>query len=214
MGSGIEFADHRDYVPGDDLRYLDWSMYARHGDLMLKRFQEEDDLHVYLLVDCSRSMALGQPSKFDYARQIAAALAYIALADLDRVSVIAYAGTIVDTFPLARGKQRILSVLQFLQRMAAAGSETNLAGAASALVHQAAPAGLVVVVSDLFDPAGFQRGLDLLRHHRFEPSLVQVYDAQERSPPCAVMSSCMTWNSALQESDRQPAEPGAVSPGV
>src|SRR3954469_13128411 len=82
LGGGIEFADHRHYTPGDDFRYLDWNVFARHGELLLKRFQEEEDLHVYILLDVSRSMAFGAPSKFDYARQVAAALAYIALADL------------------------------------------------------------------------------------------------------------------------------------
>ena len=78
-GGGIEFADHREYIHGDDLRYLDWNVYARHGDLLLKRFQEEEDLHVYILLDCSRSMdsTLTEPGlavdKFVFARQIAAA---------------------------------------------------------------------------------------------------------------------------------------------
>ena len=79
LGGGIEFADHRDYTPGDDFRYLDWNVYARHGELLLKRFQEEEDLlHVYFLIDCSRSMGFGSPCKFDLARQLAAALADIA----------------------------------------------------------------------------------------------------------------------------------------
>ena len=104
LGGGIEFADHREYTPGDDFRYLDWNVFARHDELLLKRFQEEEDLHVYLLLDCSRSMAFGDPPKFDYARQVAAALGYIALADLDRVAVVAFAGDIVADFPLTRGK--------------------------------------------------------------------------------------------------------------
>src|ERR1700755_2431002 len=95
MGGGIEFADHREYAPGDDFRYLDWNVYARHDELLLKRFQEEEDLHVYILLDCSRSMGFGPPAKFDFARQVAAALAYIALADLDRVAIVAFAGDIV-----------------------------------------------------------------------------------------------------------------------
>src|SRR5438093_5502081 len=115
FGSGIEFADHREYTAGDDLRYLDWNVYARHGDLLLKRFQEEEDLHVYFLLDCSRSMAFGKPCKFDLARQVTAALAYIALADLDRVAVVAYANDILMDFPLMRGKARILSLLKFLE---------------------------------------------------------------------------------------------------
>jgi len=110
MGGGIEFADHRDYTPGDDLRYLDWNVFARLGEPLLKRFQEEEDLHVYLFLDCSRSMGFGDPSKFDYARQITAALAYIGLADLDRVSVSSFAGDLLDSFPLTRGKERILTL--------------------------------------------------------------------------------------------------------
>ena len=104
MGGGIEFADHREYSPGDDLRYLDWNVFARHDELLLKRFQEEEDLHVYIFLDLSRSMEFGQPSKFDLARQLAAALAYIALADLDRVAVLAFSEGIVQEFPLTRGK--------------------------------------------------------------------------------------------------------------
>ena len=121
LGGGIEFADHREYTPGDDFRYLDWNVFARHGELLLKRFQEEEDLHVYLLLDCSRSMAFGDPPKFDYARQVAAALGYIALADLDRVAVVAFAGDIVADFPLTRGKARILSLAQVPGGARAAG---------------------------------------------------------------------------------------------
>src|ERR671936_2363005 len=98
MGGGIEFADHREYTPGDDFRYLDWNLYARHDELLLKRFQEEEDLHVYFFLDCSRSMGFGRPVKFDFARQVAAALAYIALADLDRIAVTAFADDIVLDF--------------------------------------------------------------------------------------------------------------------
>src|SRR2546429_5774365 len=119
LGSGIEFADHREYTPGDDFRYLDWNLYARHEELLLKRFQEEEDLHVYLLLDCSRSMAYGEPAKFDFARQVTAALAYIALADLDRVAVVAFAADLVADFPLTRGKGRILSLLKFLENLPA-----------------------------------------------------------------------------------------------
>src|SRR3954452_8744571 len=127
LGGGIEFADHRDYTPGDDFRYLDWNVYARHDELLLKRFQEEEDLHVYVLIDCSRSMGFGTPVKFDLARQVAAALAYIALADLDRVAIVAFAGDILADFPLTRGKARILSLLKFLDGLKTQGSLTDLA---------------------------------------------------------------------------------------
>jgi uncharacterized protein (DUF58 family) len=182
LGGGIEFADHREYTPGDDFRYLDWNVYARHDELLLKRFQEEEDLHVYILLDASRSMAFGTPPKFDYARQVAAALAYIALADLDRVAVVAFAGDIVADFPLTRGKARILSLLKFFEALPSDGSVTDLARVAKGFVHRTQRRGLAVVVSDLYDPAGFERGLDLLRHHRYEPHLVQIYDRQEADP--------------------------------
>src|SRR5579872_2669433 len=126
LGGGIEFADHRQYTPGDDFRYLDWNLYARHESLLLKRFQEEEDLHVYFLLDCSRSMAFGAPPKFDFARQVAAALAYIALADLDRIAVVGFANDILADFPLTRGKGRILALLKFLEALTPSGEDTCL----------------------------------------------------------------------------------------
>ena len=182
LGGGIEFADHREYTAGDDFRYLDWNVYARHDQLLLKRFQEEEDLHVYLLVDCSRSMNFGNPSKFDVARQVAAALAYIALADLDRVAVLAFADSIVAEYPLARGKDRILSLLKFLEELKPQAAPTDLARVANSFVHRTQRRGLAVVVSDLYDPGGFERGLDLLRHRRYEPQVVQIFDRSEAEP--------------------------------
>src|SRR3984957_5526757 len=182
LGGGIEFADHREYTPGDDFRYLDWNVFARHDELLLKRFQEEEDLHVYILLDSSRSMAYGDPVKFDYARQVAAALAYIALADLDRVAVVAFAGDVVADFPLTRGKARILGLLKFLEGLEPQGTATDLERMARNVVHRGQRRGLAVVVSDLFDPNGFARGLDLLRHHRYEPHVVQLYDRREAEP--------------------------------
>lgn len=182
LGGGIEFADHRGYTPGDDFRYIDWNLFARHDELLLKRFQEEEDLHVYIFLDCSRSMAFGRPPKFDLARRVAAALAYIALADLDRAAIVAYAGEIVDEFPLTRGKNRILSLLKFLENVPSQGTATNLARVARGFVNRGQRQGLAVVISDLYDPDSFETGLDLLRHRRYEPHLVQIYDQQEAEP--------------------------------
>jgi uncharacterized protein (DUF58 family) len=182
LGGGIEFADHREYTPGDDFRYLDWNLYARHDELLLKRFQEEEDLHVYLLLDCSRSMNFGSPSKFDFARQVTAALAYIALADLDRIAVVAFADDIIADFPLTRGKGRILALLHFLENLQPQGADTNLARVVSGFVHRNQRRGLAIVVSDLYDANGFERGLDLLRHRRYEPHIVQIYDRREANP--------------------------------
>jgi uncharacterized protein (DUF58 family) len=180
LGGGIEFSDHRQYAPGDDFRLLDWNVFARHNELLLKRFQEEEDLHVYFLLDCSRSMGFG--TKFDLARQVTAALAYIALADLDRVAILAYSDKIVGEIPLTRGKSRVLSLLSFLEKLQTTGSDTDLARVVSGFIHRPQRRGLVVVVSDFFDPRGFEPALDQLRHRKYEPHLVQVYDQREAEP--------------------------------
>lgn len=183
MGGGIEFADHREYIAGDDLRYLDWNIYARHGDLLLKRFQEEQDLHVYLFVDCSRSMAFGDPlAKFDFARQVCAALAYIALADLDRISVVAFSEKIIEVLPLMRGKNNVLSLLRFLEKLETTGGDTDLATVASNFLVRTQRTGLAIVISDFFDRRGFQQGIDLLRHRNYEPHLIQIHDPRDAQP--------------------------------
>ena len=182
LGGGIEFADHREYTPGDDFRYLDWNVFARFDELLLKRFQEEEDLHVYILLDCSKSMAIGNPPKFDLARLVAASLAYIALADLDRVAIHAIAEGVVAEFPLTRGKARILPLLKFLENLNPTGSFTDLARSAREVNHRASRRGLAIVISDLFDPNGFERGLDALRDQRHEPHVVQIYDREEAEP--------------------------------
>lgn len=183
LGSGIEFADHREYNQGDDFRYLDWNLFARHDQLLLKRFQEEEDLHVYFLLDCSRSMAFGETPKFDFARQVTAALAYIALADLDRISVTAFASDIVADFPLTRGKGRILALLKFLENLSCQGQDTCLERVATGFIHRDQRRGLAVILSDLYDPVGFERGVDLLRQRRYEPRLIHLHDKFEKNPP-------------------------------
>jgi uncharacterized protein (DUF58 family) len=182
MGAGIEFSDHREYTNGDDLRYLDWNIYARYGDLLLKRFQEEQDLYVYILLDCSRSMAFGQPAKFDLARHLAAALAYIALADLDRIAIVAYADSVLTEFPVTRGKARILPIMRFLENTPTTGRDTNLGRAVQGLLHRGSRNGLVIVLSDLFDEHGFQRGLDQLRYRKFDAHVIQLHDPKEADP--------------------------------
>lgn len=182
LGSGIEFSDHREYSPGDDFRYLDWNVYARHGDLLLKRFQEEQDLHVYFMLDCSRSMGFGDPVKFDLARQLVAALAYIALADLDRITVLAFSEDVINEFPLTRGKARIVPLMRFLEAQELTGSDTVLSRSVQGLLHRTRRVGMAVVVSDLFDESGFQTGLDQLRYRRFDGHVLQLHAEQEAEP--------------------------------
>ncbi len=185
MGQGIEFSEHREYQPGDDLRYLDWNAYARHGDLLLKRFHEERDLHVCVMLDCSRSMAFGSPPRFDFGRQLAAALAYIALSDQDRISIVGFADGILAELPASRGKSSILSVMKFLEQLETTGTDTNLGRAVHSLLSRGSGPGLVVVISDLFDEHGFQTGLDQLRYRRFDTHVLQLYDPLEAAPNLA-----------------------------
>jgi uncharacterized protein (DUF58 family) len=176
-GSGVEFADHRDYTHGDDLRYLDWSAYGRLDKLLLRLFEEEEDLHIYLLVDVSASMK----NKLDYALKVAAALAYVGLAKLDRVSIVPFGGEQRDRLPPTRGKGNIFKMFRFLDAVAAAG-ETKLQQSIESFVHQTKRRGIAVVISDFYDARGYEEGLNLLRYHRFEPTVLQIWDAAEAKP--------------------------------
>jgi uncharacterized protein (DUF58 family) len=182
VGSGIEFADHRNYHFGDDLRYLDWNVYARFGSELIRRFEEEKDLHVYFLLDCSKSMSAGSPNKFDYARQVTAALSYIALADLDRICIVAFADKLYQILPTIRGKQHILNLIRFLDSLETVGATTDMAASMKEFIGRKLHTGLVVVIGDFFDPNGFRTGLDILRYRNYEPHIIQVHDKREADP--------------------------------
>ena len=142
-GAGVEFADFREYIPGDDFRYIDWNAYARLGQLLLKMYEEEQDLHVYFLLDTSHSMDTGDPSKLRYGKQLVAALAYIALSNLDRAGISMFAGELVGEIPVARGKSRIMSMLQFLEDANSTGEDTNLVHSIDAFLHRARRRGVI-----------------------------------------------------------------------
>lgn len=177
-GSGIEFADHREYVPGDDFRFIDWGIYQRFGRLLVRLYEEEEDLSIYFLVDCSSSMAFGGAKKFDQARRLTAALAYVGLANLDRVTIVGLADEVVARMPTTRGKARIFKVFQFLRDLEPTG-RTDLGEALRTFVAQHKRRGLAVLVSDLYDPAGFERGINVLRYNKFEPYVLHVVDPNE-----------------------------------
>jgi uncharacterized protein (DUF58 family) len=181
VGSGIEFADHRDYVPGDDLRHLDWNLYGRLERPLVRLFDEDEDLPVYLLVDASASMGLGRPSKLGLARAVAAALAYVALTNLDRVAVYAATDDLGGGLGLVRGKAQIHPLLTLLAGLRPAG-RTDLGAAISGLVQRHRRRGVVVAISDFYDPVGFERALDRLRYGRFEPVVVQITAPDEAAP--------------------------------
>lgn len=182
VGSGIEFADHRKYTRGDDFRYIDWNVYGRIDKLLLRLFEEEEDLHIYILLDVSKSMLIGEPLKLHYAMQVGAALAYIGLANLDRVGIIPFADTLRGRMPPARGKRRIFNVFEFLRGVEAGGT-TDLESCIKSFIHQHKRRGLAVIISDFYDPRGFQEGINSLRYNRFEPFVLQVFDQKEANPP-------------------------------
>jgi uncharacterized protein (DUF58 family) len=180
-GTGLEFADYRQYVAGDDFRHLDWKAYLRLNRLILRLFEEEEDLPIYLFVDSSQSMTYGDPSKFDYARRVAAALCYIGLANLDRVHVIGYSDKVKAELPPQRGKGRIFRVFRFLEELSP-GGETNARESFKAYCTETRRRGLAVIISDFFDVSGFQGGLDILRHFQHDIFVLQISSHEEADP--------------------------------
>lgn len=180
-GSGIEFADHRDYQPGDDFRYLDWSVYQRFDRLLVRLFEEEEDLAIYFIVDSSSSMGFGDAKKLRYAKRVAAALGYVGLANLDRVSIVSTTDKVMDRMPGTRGKARIFKVFRFLRELEPEG-QTDLGDAMKTFVAQNKKKGLAVLISDLYDPQGFEKGINVLRYNKFDPFVVHVVDKEEAKP--------------------------------
>jgi uncharacterized protein (DUF58 family) len=187
-GAGVEFADHREYQPGDDFRYLDWNVYQRFDRLLLRLFEEEEDLAIYFIIDASSSMGFptGEPNakKFRYAKRVAAALAYVGLANLDRVSITSTTDKVLNRMPATRGKARIFKVFRFLKELKPDG-QTNLEDALKSFVAQNKRRGLVVLASDLYDPHGFERGINVLRYNKFDPFVVHIIDREEAKPKLA-----------------------------
>lgn len=196
-GQSVEFADYRTYVHGDDFRYLDWNLYGRLERLFLKLYEEERELPVRIFLDSSESMTFGEPRKFDFARQVAAAVGYVALSGFDRVSVISFPdlGNDPDRDPAsrnaelaARGGLRSVrgkrSTMQFFQNLSAltAGGPANLNEALRRGALEARQAGVAVVLSDFLDPAGYESGLNALIGRGFQIDLVQILAPEELSP--------------------------------
>jgi uncharacterized protein (DUF58 family) len=180
-GSGVEFADHREYQPGDDFRYLDWNVYQRFDRLLVRLYEEEEDLAIYFILDTSSSMKFGDAQKLRYAKKVVAALAYVGLANLDRVSIVTTSDRVMERMPETRGKARIFKAFRFLREVEADGT-TDLGEAMKKFVAQNKRRGLAVLVSDLYDPRGFEKGINVLRYNKFDPFVVHVVDRDEGKP--------------------------------
>ena len=180
-GVSVEFADYRNYTPGDDFRYIDWNAFARLDELLLKLYEEREDLHIYILVDASQSMTYGELPKLIYAKRVAAALAYIGLSNLDRIGITAFNTTDMHRLPTERGKGKIFTVLNFLDQINGTG-ETDMEHAFRNFVHMTKRRGLVVVISDLFDPKGFTAGLNMLKFQKHDLFVIHIIDEKEAEP--------------------------------
>jgi uncharacterized protein (DUF58 family) len=182
-GQSVEFADYRTYASGDDLRQVDWNAYARLERLFLKLFVEEEDVTVHVLVDASRSMDYGEPNKLDAARRAAAALAYLGLASMDRVSV-AFLGD-GDATPMRplRGKRRAMELFAFLSQPRTERL-TGLASAARAYASRMRGSGPLLLISDLMDP-GYLDALRDLAGTRSQLSVLHLLAPDEIEPEVA-----------------------------
>jgi len=186
-GASVEFADFRPYVQGDDFRRIDWNAYAKFENLMLRLFVEEQELAVHIVLDTSASMNYGEPNKFDYARRLAAALAYIALANTDRVTLTTVAcdperDTVLGpTSHPFRGKAGIVRAMDQLAGIKPAG-KTDLNASLERFALRTTRAGLVIVISDLLSENGFEEGFKRLRYGKHDVVIIQTLAPQELLP--------------------------------
>ena len=180
-GQSVEFADFRNYVPGDDLRLIDWNLYARLDQLFLKLFQEEEDLHIYALIDISESMNFGDPKKLLVAKQMAAALGYIGLCRADRVSVQAL-GLEGRRAPVLRGRSSLWKMLQYLESIES-GDNTSLHDGVKDFSLRNSGTGVVVLISDLMDKSGYESALRMLVGRRMDVYVMHILSPEEIDPP-------------------------------
>lgn len=183
-GAGMIFTDYRPYSTGDDTRNLDWGTYLRLDRLILRLFEEEADLPIYIFLDVSRSMGFGSPAKFDFARKFAAALAYIGLINHDRVSIVAFSDGVVEEMPARRGKNQVWRALHFLERVEPGGG-TNLQSTFRSFFGASRTRGLAVVISDFLDREGFEQSFQVIRRFRHDVFAVHVMSPDELDPVLA-----------------------------
>ncbi|MEX1118100.1 MAG: DUF58 domain-containing protein [Terrimicrobiaceae bacterium] len=180
-GAGLEFADYRGISPGDDIRAIDWKVFARSRHLLLKLFEEEEDLHVHLLLDSTASMGWGKPTKFDRARQIIGGLSYLALSNLDRAGVAPIGPKAQGVWAPGRGKARFLRLLRYLESLHTDPDPFVLAEGINRWLAGRPRRGLVIWVTDAWGSTleDAFHALDRLRYARHEVGIVQIRHADE-----------------------------------
>jgi len=180
-GSGLEFIDYQEYQVGDDYRYIDWHLFSRLEQLFIKLFVEEENLRVHLIIDESESMSGGDPSKIDYACQLAAGLGYIALVNLDEVGSTTFSSQLGKALPSRRGRSRIFNLFHFLEGINVQG-RTSFNFCLREFSRRQRKAGMAIVLSDLLDPLGYEEGLLSLRSQGWEVCLLQILEKNELQP--------------------------------
>ncbi len=183
-GISVEFSDYRQYGAGDDVRYVDWNIYGRLDRLYLKLFVDEEDLCLHLLVDASASMDYGAPTKLDYAARLAVALGFVGLVNLERVGVSVLREGLGEGWSPARGRGQILPLIDFLRRVRPSG-RTALSDGLASYALRAREAGLAVIISDMLDPTGYERGLKALLERRFDVHVIHLLAPDEMNPSFA-----------------------------
>jgi len=180
-GSSVEFADFRSYKPGDDLRRLDWNAYARLGRLFMRLYHDEQNATVHLLLDISNSMDTGgDANKLRWSKQLVGALGYVALAELDRVTVSAVAGSIVGRTQTYLGVRNTLKLFDDLSGVQTAPGPTNLDAALSSFRSRSA--GPAILVSDLLCPGWGEKGIHALHVAGNDVAVVHVLSPEEEDP--------------------------------
>lgn len=185
-GTSIEFADYRNYAPGDDLRRLDWNIYARLGRPLTRLYEDEEDLAVHLLLDRSASMnwGEGETNKFDFARRLIAGLGTISLTTNDRLVVAAMGGDGVTMFGPARGRGYSVALLNTMVNLKPVG-RVDINAALKEYALKAGRPGLTILVSDLFAPNGFMDGINALLGKGHEVAVIHLLAPEEIEPPLA-----------------------------
>jgi uncharacterized protein (DUF58 family) len=183
-GTGVEFADHRQYALGDDVRFVDWNIFGRLDQLFLKLFVEEQDLSLHILVDASASTTMGDPPKSRQARRLAAALAYLGLVNNNRVHLCMFADGVTGRLPNLRGRQCLAQMAEFLLTSPADGP-SDFDKAARQWTANRAGAGVTVVLSDFFFKQGYESGLRRLISDNYDLCVIQLLSPQERQPDIA-----------------------------
>ena len=177
-GTGLEFTDFRRYEPGDDLRYLDWNVYARLEKPFIKLFQVDEELSVSILIDTSQSMAFGQPSKLEYAKQIAYALGYITLANSDRLFLYTLSDRLSSVLPSTYGKSQYIRIEKALSTIQQ-GGKTNLNECLTHLSVYQPKVGVVAILSDYLDSNGYTEGINTLLGRGYTVSLIHIQCSEE-----------------------------------